>query len=793
MLGPAVRTASGPSRGLQAALSCASPYLVANSACASHRQGKHCRTTTPAFCTPNRPRSTSLPPLGARFSSSSATPPRSRAISSKDALASIASDQGPIPTPKQLMAHLDAYVIGQATAKRTLCVAVHNHLLRCRIEDAQSWEEQRKGEISEEEGTDNVPGSASKEVKRQIPFANRGLTTGASGYRNRPRKSRSLHPDSLHQAQEHETGPGSRYEEDILTDWAGQAKGRRYVDGYAQDDAGDGRPEAHASGSSQKFFNSNLSESDMRAQRQLEWTRTPADPAPHSASRADSSTSGSSHARNRGPARTTSSLGIVSSADDKPRLPRPNVLLLGPSGSGKTLLLSTLARALRLPFVHVDATPLTQAGYVGEDAENIVARLLSAAGGDVQAAQRGIVVLDEVDKLARRPGDSASKDVSGEGVQQSLLRILEGAIISVPEKAAAGNAAQAAAASAPGSAKAGRQTQQPWWPPGREAEKRQEGPRLVDTSGILFVLSGAFIGLDDVIKRRLRGVAAASAVEGREVDQSRRAAAAAASRRASDLYDLAEVEDLTAYGLIPEFIGRVPVMAALSALSEEELLRVMTEPRHSLTQEYETLFRAYGVELRFTSLALQVFASQAVSRRTGARALRRMVETTLLDAQFTAPGSSIKYALVDCAAARGDSDVQLFSRGAKSMFERAWEEEKGSAQKKGKASCAGKPFKKDGQSASSNRSQAQGSLDWGQGMGIPPEVRRARQAAMSSARPGARSTSASSSAARHSGSNGGVKSGARKTLRSDETTLRRAIRTRLSRPSRVGNLRIIAE
>ncbi|CEH17305.1 atp-dependent clp atp-binding subunit [Ceraceosorus bombacis] len=507
MLGPAVRplTASGHSRGLQAAFSCASPYLVANSPRASHRQGKHSRTTSTP-CTPNsRPRSSPLPPLGARFSSNSATPSRSRTISSKDALASIASDQGPIPTPKQLMAHLDAYVIGQATAKRTLCVAVHNHLLRCRIEDAQKWEEQRKGEISEEEGTDNVPGSASKEVKRQIPFANRGLPTGASGYRTRPRKSRSLHPDG---PPEHETGPGFRHEEDILTDWAGQAKGRRYVDGYPQDDAGDGRPEAHASGSSQSFFNSNLSESDMRAQRQLEWTRTPADSASPSASRANSSTSGSSHARNRGLARTTSSVGIVSSADDKPRLPRPNVLLLGPSGSGKTLLLSTLARALQLPFVHVDATPLTQAGYVGEDAENIVARLLSAAGGDVQAAQRGIVVLDEV-----------------------------------------------------------------------------------------------------------------VTVEGREVDQSRRAAAtagAAASVRGSDLYDLAEVEDLTAYGLIPEFIGRVPVMAALSALSEEELLRVMTEPRHSLTQEYETLFRAYGVELRFTSLALQVFASQATNGTSGA-------------------------------------------------------------------------------------------------------------------------------------------------------------------------------
>ncbi|KAM0790244.1 hypothetical protein ACM66B_005552 [Microbotryomycetes sp. NB124-2] len=583
--------------------------------------------------------------------------------------------------PRQLVQHLDQFVVGQGRAKKVLAVAVYNHYARIRQLDqivqtrTLAALQEQDASILAAQDAPTPPHSHQPHVAQLQPrdrsqdWHGTRTETGGNDSRLKPYDKRSLSATDA-------TDDSSSFVERMATHEVPPLPDNKstptlfspsYYPAPTPSPALKRRPRsslataATASSSASipnvgneidpfdpTLYNSPAHDQNLpihkrtmkRLPRAASHT-TPTDSSPPTTTTAESEL-------------LTDFVGQVSGTSLPPPAPFPraqwdpevaeksNVLLLGPSGSGKTLLARTLARSLDVPFVSVEATGMTMAGYVGEDVETCIHRLLVAADWNVDKANRGIVFIDEVDKLARSVSASHSKDVSGEGVQQALLKILEGTIVSVPDKDG-------------------------------QASRKTRGPpkesHLVDTTNILFILSGAFVGLDKIVSRRLDkgsiGFTARLSVTS-QLDEND---AVATSRTMSDMLNNVEPSDLQQFGFIPEFLGRVPVVASLQQLTESDLLRVLTEPKNALVKQFQDLFRLNDVDLRFTTLALMEIAKKSISKGTGARGLRAILENVLLDSMFDVPHSSIKYVLIDKDVASGDKPALYYSRGQKFMFE----------------------------------------------------------------------------------------------------------------------------
>ncbi|GAA5903113.1 hypothetical protein JCM8208_000454 [Rhodotorula glutinis] len=613
------------------------------------------------------------------------------------------------PSPRDLVAHLNEYVIGQERAKKVLAVAVYNHYARLQ----QLVEQDERANIKPRTSSLGVPlpfqtagwtpvepdALTPDERKRVDAFSQSTLFSAPRAADIKP-KPRNRKGPSREEAKESaaaaagEDAPSEASKEPVVPSPASDSS---TATRYFRTPAGE-----------LAFFQVQVADPDDAAAKDptlYDRNRVPeiyvvddqSPPSPSTASaRSPVDDKSPSTASDRPPVNESSPnpsdilTDFLGQVGGSLRTPRPsaiahaqpplfeksNVLLLGPTGVGKSLLARTLARALDVPFVSVEATSMTSAGYVGEDVENCVARLVEAADGDVERAGRGIVFIDEIDKISAAGG--ASRDVGGEGVQQALLKMLEGTVVNVSEHGYSGG----------GGGGGGM-----FGAFGRRAGSRES--TLVDTTNVLFIVAGAFVGLEKIIQARLSkgsmGFTARIAPSPASTSSptssspsapfsphhpstfsSTKTGTSAADPQQQDLsrlLDQCEPADLISFGLIPELIGRLPITAALRSLTEKDLMRVLTEPKNALVKQYGELFSASGVELRFTSPALRAVAAQAVQKQTGARGLRRILEDVLLDSMFDAPQSSIRYVLVTKPVVAAGEPAHYYSRGQKHVFE----------------------------------------------------------------------------------------------------------------------------
>ncbi|GAA5944674.1 hypothetical protein JCM3775_007571 [Rhodotorula graminis] len=619
------------------------------------------------------------------------------------------------PSPRDLVAHLNEYVIGQERAKKVLAVAVYNHYARLQ----QLVEQDERAKTKPRASSLGVPlpfqtagwtpvepdALTPDERKRVDAFSQSTLFSAPRAADIKP-KPRNRKGPSREEAKESAAAAAG---EDAPRKGSSRDEAKESGAGAVGDDASSEASKgavapspASDSSTATRYFRTPAGElaffqvqvadpDDAAAKDPTLYNRAPEiyvvdDKAPSSPSTASDRPPVNESSPNPSDI-LTDFLGQVGGSLRTPRpssiahaqpplFEKSNVLLLGPTGVGKSLLARTLARALDVPFVSVEATSMTSAGYVGEDVENCVARLVEAADGDVERAGRGIVFIDEIDKISSAGG--ASRDVGGEGVQQALLKMLEGTVVNVSEHGYSGGGGGG------GGGMFG-------------AFGRRGGSRdstLVDTTNVLFIVAGAFVGLEKIIQARLsKGsmgftarIAPSPASTSSSTSSSRvapfsphhpstfstRAGAGANDSPQPDLsrlLDQCEPADLISFGLIPELIGRLPITAALRSLTEKDLMRVLTEPKNALVKQYTELFSASGVELRFTSPALRAVAAQAVQKQTGARGLRRILEDVLLDSMFDAPQSSIRYVLVTKPVVAAGEPAHYYSRGQKHVFE----------------------------------------------------------------------------------------------------------------------------
>ncbi|KAI5476657.1 hypothetical protein MNV49_007435 [Pseudohyphozyma bogoriensis] len=522
-------------------------------------------------------------------------------------------------TPRQLSAHLDSFVVGQAKAKKVLAVAVYNHYKILRHIQSTRIPPPPPPEV---DALSSSFDHLTDPTRPHVPLGPDGLPAALANPHTLPF---SFQPSYVPQPQKRGRKPAATTttttppEDPTLYDSSPPPPTTKRASKKQQ---------AAKAGSTEPWVGASTPAEDQAIlsdfQGQVQGTPlAPSSPPPQ-------------------PTYDPDALVYEKS----------NVLLLGPTGSGKSLLARTLAKCLDVPFVGVEATGMTSAGYVGEDVESCVARLLVAADWDVERASHGIIFIDEVDKISRSAASYSAKDVSGEGVQQALLKLLEGTVVSVPDK--------------------------------DEKMGRGRPPHLVDTTNILFILAGAFVGLDKIITKRIEkgsigfGAQLAGSLAAKSTPPDY-FTSTNPEKAVPDVLEQVEPVDLVQFGFIPEFIGRLPIFATLRALSIADLLRVLTEPKNALVKQYEELFKAHDVEIRFTTSALEEVAKAAVGKGTGARGLRRIMEQTLLESMYATPASSVRYVLVDRDVVLGAKPATFYSRSQHSTFLSEYEAEENGA------------------------------------------------------------------------------------------------------------------
>ncbi|KAI9278403.1 P-loop containing nucleoside triphosphate hydrolase protein [Phascolomyces articulosus] len=508
-----------------------------------------------------------------------------------------------INDPRTIVRHLDEYIIGQEQAKKILAVAVFNHYNRVR------YNLQRQLKRQQEEDQLDVAGMEGGAPHHNSTEHDRTTTTTGWSHRDT-----SYYPGN----------PGGGNPSSSIP--------------HTGDLVPVERVSSYASSQQRTWTNGNGLNNENT-------TDTPGNNNDATTVGHGGSNNGSGMIQSITPRNTSGERSSLDTDDGTTVFEKSNVLLIGPTGSGKTLLAKTLAQILQVPFSMSDATPFTQAGYVGEDVELVIQRLLQACDHDIKKAETGIVFIDEIDKISRRSDSfSSSRDVSGEGVQQSLLRMLEGTVVNVTDKSAissgSGPSKRGGPGGGPNGGSSGLTTGGSF-----SGNTPQSKPEVyaVDTSNILFILSGAFIGLDKTVMDRIAkgSIGFDATLRAGSDDDS--------DNKQNTIKPLEHVEpaDLVKYGLIPEFIGRVPVVASLNNLSVEDLVRILEEPKNSLVKQYQGLFEINNINLQFSNGALRKVAEEALEKKTGARGLRRIMEGLLLDPMYESPNSHIRHVVID--------------------------------------------------------------------------------------------------------------------------------------------------